>query len=170
MAHTLKTYAEDFTVDYAYTREKVKIFKNILPYLPGEYLETSGRSIIATEKLLEILQVMEAVKTKRTVPAVTVEMDTVERAYKIVNVLQEQITNSNIEKLGTILDIMVNKDHYKELVNIALEFMGNKDALKDPNNLSKLLKTFIGDKEMENQNLNKLLEILAMLEQPNKDS
>lgn len=164
MAHTLESYAEDFTVDYNYTREKVKIFKNILPYLPEEYLETSGRSIIATEKLLKVLEVMEALKTKSTVPVVTVEMDTVERAYKIVSVLQEQINNSNIEKLGTILDIMVNKDHYKELVNMSLEFMGNKEALKDPNNLSKLLNSFIGKKEMENNNINKLLEILAMLE------
>lgn len=165
--HTLKNYAQDFKVDHNYTREKVRIFKNILPYLPEDYLETGGRSIIATEKVLKVLEVIEFINTESAIPE-PLEMDSVERAYKIVTTMQEQINNANIDKLGTILDIMVNKDHYKELVNVALEFMGNKEALKDPSNLSKLLQPFLGKEKMENNNLGKMLEILAMLE-PGKE-
>lgn len=167
--HTLKIYAKDFKVDYRYTREKLRILNSILPYLPEDYLETSGRSIVATEKLLKVLELTEYINSENPLPVEVRQMDTVERAYKIVTTLQEEISNSNIQKLGRVLDIMVNKDHYKELVSIAMEIMGNKDALKDPNNLSKLLKSFLGEKEMENNNLNKILDILLMLESGDKD-
>lgn len=174
--HKLENYAKDFTVDYNYTKEKIKIFKNILPYLPEGYLETGSRSVIATEKILRVLEVIEFVNIESEVPIEPLEMEPVERAYKIVNTLQDEINNSNISKLGTALDIIVNKEKYKELVNIALEFISNKDALKDTNNISKLLKTFLGEGEAENNNLSKMLDILTMLEpgvekkeQPTKD-
>lgn len=167
--HTIKNYAKDFKVDYNYTREKIKIFKNILPYLPEDHLETGGRSIIATEKILKVLEVVEFVNLESELPVEPLEMEPLERAYKIVSTLQEQINNANIDKLGTALDIIVNKDQYKKLVNIALEFINNKDALKDPNNLTELLKLFTGDNERENNNLSKILDILTMLE-PGKES
>lgn len=167
--HTLKTYAKDFKVDHNYTREKLRIFKNILPYLPKDYLDTSGRSIIATEKILKVLELGDYIKTDTALAIESHEMDTVERAYKIVTTLQEEINNSNIQKLGTVLDIMVNKDHYKQLVSLAMDLMSNENALKDPNNIARLLKSFLGEKEMENKNLNKIIDILLMLESGNEE-
>lgn len=174
--HKLKDYTKNFKVDNRYTRDKIEIFKSILPYLPAKQIKTGARSIDATEKVLKILDLIEYLNLESAVPQ-ALEIDNVERTYKIVSTLREEIDNSNIDQFGTILDVMINKEHYKEMVDMALELISNKERLNDPNSLSKILKLFLGEKEMENNNLNKILDILEMLnsedqfkEQPNKDS
>lgn len=166
--HKLKDYTKDFKVDYRYTKEKITILKNILPYLPADYIKTGVRSVYATERLLQILDVIESLNVDYAVPQ-ALEVDSMERTYRIISTLQDEINNSNIDQLGTILDVMVNKDHYKEMVDMALELISSKEGLRNPNSLSKILKMFLGEKEMDNNNLNKLLDILEMLDSSNKD-
>lgn len=162
--HKVKSYVENLELDHNYTKEKIRIFKDILPYLPKDYIETGGRSIIATEKILRLLETVEYVGLETKVPVEALDLAPMERSYKIVATLQEEIENSNIEKLGFVLDIMVNKDQYKMLANTALEFLSNKEALKNPKNITKLIKPFIGDKDIENSELGKLIDILDILE------
>lgn len=95
-------------------------------------------------------------------------LDPVERSYKIVKALQKEIENSNIEKLGFVLDIMVNKDQYKILANTALEFLSNKEALKDPKNIVKLIKPFIGQEDIGNSDFAKLIGVLDIFEPSKK--
>lgn len=166
----LKNYAKDFLVDYDYTKEKIKIFKNILPYLPEDYIYTGGRSIIATEKILNVLETIEYIQIESQVPIDTLDLEPMNRAYKIVNILQGEIDNANINKLGTVLDVLVNRDQYLSMVNIALEFLNNKDSLKNPNNIAKLIKPLIGEIELESSTLGKMIDILDKLEQPSQST
>lgn len=168
--HRIKSYAKDLVVDNDYTKEKIKTFRNILPYLPEDYIETGGKSIIATEKILRVLETVEYVQIENEMPIEALDLEPMERAYKIVSALQEHIDNSNIDKLRTFLDILVNKDQYMKLANIALEFINNKDVLNNPNNIAKLIKPLIGETESENSNLGKMIDILDQIEQPSESN
>ena len=166
--HKVKSYVENLELDYTYTKEKIRIFKDILPYLPEDYIGTGGRSIIATEKILRILETVEYIGVDKKVPIESLVLDPVERSYKIVKTLQEEIENSNIEKLGFVLDIMVNKEQYKTLASTALEFLSNKEALKDPKNIVKLIKPFIGQEDIGNSDFAKLIGVLDIFEPSKK--
>lgn len=163
--HRLKEYAKDFKVDYSYSKEKIKILKNVLPYLPENQLHIAGKSVVATEKVLRILETVDYVNLESNIPIEPLEMDTMERAYKIVGTLQEDISNSKIDKFGTALDLIVNKDKYKSLLDLTMELLSDKESLNNPANLAKLVNTFLGE-DAEDSNLTSILEILTMLDSP----
>ena len=168
--HKIKNYVNNMEIDYKYTREKIKIANKLRPYVPNDYIKTYDKSLIVTEKLIKIVEVLDYINTLEIVEVEPMDLPPIEKLQHIVNIVQEEAKNSKVENLGMILDLLVNMDNYKKVFNILTATMKDKKSLNDPNTLIKLTDTFMegkSDKDKEKiKEMAKMLELFTMLDIP----
>lgn len=168
--HKIKSYLNNIEIDYKYTREKIKIANKIKPYVPTDYIEAFDKSLIVTEKLIKIVEVLDYINTLEIVEVEPIELPPIERLQHIVNIVQEEAKNSKLENLGMVLDLLVNMDNYKKVFNVLTTMMKDKKSVNDPNTLVKLMDTFMegkSDKDKEKvKEMSKMLEVFKMLDTP----
>lgn len=168
--HKIKSYLNNIEIDYKYTREKIKIANKIKPYVPTDYIEAFDKSLIVTEKLIKIVEVLDYINTLEIVEVEPIELPPIERLQHIVNIVQEEAKNSKLENLGMVLDLLVNMDNYKKVFNVLTSMMKDKKSINDPNTLVKLMDTFMegkSDKDKEKvKEMSKMLEVFKMLDTP----
>lgn len=168
--HKIKSYLNNIEIDYKYTREKIKIANKIKPYVPTDYIEAFDKSLIVTEKLIKIVEVLDYINTLEIVEVEPIELPPIERLQHIVNIVQEEAKNSKLENLGMVLDLFVNMDNYKKVFNVLTSMMKDKKSINDPNTLVKLMDTFMegkSDKDKEKvKEMSKMLEVFKMLDTP----
>lgn len=168
--HKIKSYLNNIEIDYKYTREKIKIANKIKPYVPTDYIEAFDKSLIVTEKLIKIVEVLDYINTLEIVEVEPIELPPIERLQHIVNIVQEEAKNSKLENLGMVLDLLVNMDNYKKVFNVLTTMMKDKKSVNDPSTLVKLMDTFMegkSDKDKEKvKEMSKMLEVFKMLDTP----
>ena len=169
-----KPIDKSITLNIPYTIEKVKIMKKIGPYFPEEFIPALNKSLILTEKiirvyeLIEFMQITEAKYIKEPIP---VENNR-ERISHIINTIQKEIPKEDMKNMGMTMEMVVNIDKYKKMFTILNSVMSNPDSLNDPNKMLSLIEPLLqGKDEKEKEKLKdmaKMLEIMNTLDTPKK--
>ena len=75
--------------------------------------------------------------------------------------------------MGTVLNLILNIDKYKKMLNAYNSLMNNKNPLSDTNSIISLMETFMeGSSEKDKEKIkemSKMMDILKMLDTPNKE-
>lgn len=174
--HSVKEYVNGIKINYKYTSDKIRIVKKIRPYLPSEYSDSVNRSIAVTEKLIKLLEAKDYIQSidSMDIDKITeIEMEPKDKMLKIVHIIQEEVQNSKMDNLGFALDLVGNIDNYKNMFSLLTTFMKDKKSLNEPNNIMKLMESFLGgnnpkDKEKLKE-LSKMMELLKVLDTPKKE-
>ncbi len=171
--HSLKGYLSNISIDSRYTTEKIKIAKRIGPLLPTEHGPTFNKSILMAEKIIRIKELIEFLDNAEVQEFSAIELEPKERLQRIIYTLQDEVNNSQIENLGTVLNLILNIDKYKKMLNAYNSLMNNKNPLSDTNSIISLMETFMeGSSEKDKEKIkemSKMMDILKMLDTPNKE-
>lgn len=171
--HSLKSYLSNINVDSRYTGEKIRIARKIGPLLPAEYGSTFNRSILITEKVVRIMELIDFLNYNEVQEYSALEIEPKERIQRIVYTLQNEVNNSKIENLGMVLNIVLNIDKYKKMLSTYSSLMNNKNPLSDPNTIMNLMETFMeGSSEKDKEKIkemSKMMDIIKLLDTPKKD-
>lgn len=163
------SYLSNMEVDRKYTLEKIKIIKEIGPYLPMQYIPLINKSVLITEKIVKITELAEFMKeSDHDIIKEAIEINNnKDRLNKIISVIQKEATKSEVKNMGTILDLIVNIDKYKNMMTILSSVMNTGDLPKDPSKLIDIIAPLINpdnnaDKEKIKE-MNKMMEIFKLL-------
>lgn len=151
--HSLGNFINTMELDPKYTIEKINIVKKIGPYFPEDYIPLINKSILFTEKFIKIKELVDFMKNDEyqyiTEPInVSNHKD---RISKIVQTIQKDFPRSDINNMGTVIDLIVNMDKYKTMFTMLQSVMNNQDGLKDSSQLINLVAPlFSGGNKMDN--------------------
>lgn len=165
-------FLSNMVIDQQYTTEKIRIVKKIGPYLPEQYIPLINKSVLFTEKIIKITELVEFMQESdyQTIEETIEINNNKERLNKIISVIQKEANNSEMKNLGTVLDLIVNMDKYKSMINILSSVMSSGDALKDPSKLISLIAPIMdttSNKDNEKiKEMNKMMEIFKLLNTP----
>jgi len=173
-------YIEGMEIDLEYTEEKIHLLKKITPLIPREYNPTLTKSIMITEtaiKLLELKGYLNQSNSRIQSNIVPIK-DNRERFNRIITTIQEEMPKSKTQNMGMVMDLIVNMDEYKKMFELLNTFMSNKDSMKDPESMVKLVEPLMkgknqkgsfNPKEMEQIfNIMKVLNSTEKKEKPNE--
>ncbi len=159
-----------------YTVEKINIVKKIGPYFPEDYIPLINKSILFTEKLIKINELVDFMQNEeyRYVKEAIAVNNNKERLSKIIGIIQREMPKTDLKNMGTVMDLIVNIDKYKTIFTMLNSVMSNQDGLKDTNSLMALIPTLLGsentmDSEKTNE-MNKMMEIFKLLNTPKKEN
>ena len=165
---------KSFSLNVPYTLDKIKIAKKIGPYFPEEFVPALNKSLILTEKIIKLYEVMEFMqvdKVKYIENVITVENNK-ERLNYIVNTIQKEVKKEEIKSTGTIIEMILNIDKYSKMITVLNSVMSDPDSLNDPTKLLSLAEPFMqGRDEKEKEKLKdmaKMLEIMKTLDTTKK--
>lgn len=175
--HSLNSYIENMEVDLNYTEQKINLIKKIAPLLPLEYMHPLNRSVMITESVVKLLELKDYMDESRYVidqSQIIPIKDNQERINRIISIIQEEVPKSNMGNMGMLMNVIVNMEQYKKMLMAFNTFMSNQDALKEPENIIKLMEPLMagkgnreGSKDME-QMMN-IIKVLASSENKDKD-
>lgn len=162
-------YLRSLKIEPDYTLEKIKLLKKIGPYFPEEYIPTINRSILLTERIIKINELASFMKydeyqyIKSPIPI----KDNKERISKILNIVQREVSKSENNNLGMVMDLIVNMDKYKNLLSMLNSVKSNEEGLKDPSQLLNIFGPIIGidiNKDKDKlKDINRMMEIIKTL-------
>lgn len=171
--HILSEYIRNIKVDPLYTEEKIKIAKKIAPLIPEEYNYTVTRSIMLAEKIVRILDLVEFLNTPEenySIEPVHVS-DNKERISKIMATIQQEAPKSRVNNYGMVMDLLVNMDKYKIMLETFSSLMSNPDMLKDSKGIMKIMETFMQNSSIDNAKLkemSQMMQIIKALDSPKR--
>lgn len=170
--HSLGNFINTIELDHKYTIEKIQIVKKIGPYFPEDYIPLINKSILFTEKFIRIKELVDFMK-KDEYQYITEPINVSnnkDRISKIVQTIQKDFAKSNVNNMGTIIDLIVNMDKYKTMFTVLQSVMGNQDGLKDSSQLINLVAPLLSDgNKMDNdkaKEMAKMMEIFKVLSSP----
>ena len=162
-------YLRSLKIEPDYTLEKIKLLKKIGPYFPEEYIPTINRSILLTERIIKINELVSFMKydeyqyIKSPIPI----KDNKERISKILNIVQREVSKSENNNFGMVMDLIVNMDKYKNLLSMLNSVKSNEERLKDPSQLLNIFGPIIGidiNKDKDKlKDINRMMEIIKTL-------
>lgn len=162
-------YLRSLKIEPDYTLEKIKLLKKIGPYFPEEYIPTINRSILLTERIIKINELASFMKydeyqyIKSPIPI----KDNKERISKILNIVQREVSKSENNNFGMVMDLIVNMDKYKNLLSMLNSVKSNEEGLKDPSQLLNIFGPIIGidiNKDKDKlKDINRMMEIIKTL-------
>lgn len=171
--HTIKNYLTTVEINSNYTQEKINIAKKVGPLLPVEYGVPFNKSILITQKVIKIMELIDFLKTSEMPQLTELDLDPKVRLQKIVLTVQEEVNSSKIENLGLVLDLLINMDKYKKMFTTFNTLMNTKNPLSDTNSIMNILETFMGgssEKDKEKiKEMSKMMDLLKVLDMPKKD-
>ncbi|HSH36417.1 hypothetical protein [Schnuerera sp.] len=163
-------------LDIPYTMEKIQILKKIGPYFPEEILPSINKALMITEKLISLHQTMEFLQTSETnyiQETIPVENNQ-ERLSYIAQTIKKEFPKEEIDKTGTVVEMILTMDKFNKLFLILNSIMTNPDSLKDPSNIINLMEPLMDDKDEKEKkkikDMTKMLEIMKTLDTPKKST
>lgn len=172
--NTLESFINNIEIDNKYTLEKVNMVKKVGPYFPETYAPIINKSIGFTEKFIRMSETMNFIKEEdKTYISEYVHVNNNrDRISKVISTIQSESSNSEINKTGTIIDMIINMDKYKKMFKMLNSVMSNPDSLNDPAQLLNLAAPLLGGDNPENnekiKEMSKMLEIMQLLNSPKK--
>lgn len=164
-----------FDLDVRHTKEKIKMIRKIGPYFPEEYIPSINKALIITEKILKLYEAIEFLQEKDSLyikEAVPVKSHQ-ERLSYIANTLQKDFSREEIDRLGSIADIILQADRFNKMAHMLNHLTSNPDMLKDPNSIFKVLEPLLqgkDEKEMKKmKDMVKMMDIMKALDKPKKE-
>ena len=173
---SINEYINSMEIDIQYTEEKIRLAKKITPLMPIEYINPINRSIYITESLVKILELKDY--TSRSINPIQATHipieDNKERINRIVSVIQKEVPKSNINKIGSILELVTNIDKYKKMFEIINTFTKNQNLSKDTNKLLKMVEPMMKGKEDTDGegslDIEKIMNIISVLNKSKEKS
>lgn len=173
---SLGNFLNSMEINPKYTIEKIKIVKNIGPYFPEHYIPLINKSILFTERIMKINELVDFMKSDEyqyIKEPISVDNNK-DRLSKIMNTIQKEVPNPEIKNLGTVMDLIINMDKYKKMFSMLSSFMNNQDNLKDPTQLINMFLPMMGNDSQNNSDklkeMSKMMEIMKVLNSPKQES
>ncbi|MBU5437462.1 hypothetical protein KQI42_05545 [Tissierella sp. MSJ-40] len=173
--HILSDLIENFEVDIKYTSEKVNVVKKIGPYFPDAYRPVLNKSIMFTEKILKLYEVVDFMKLNE-VEYITQSIpvnNNKERLNRIVSIIQQEFPKEEVKNMGMAMDLILNVDKYKKMFNLLNTVMSSQESLKDTSQLINLIEPLMDGKNPKEKEklkeMSKMIEIMKILDTPKKD-
>lgn len=162
-------------LDNEHTVNKMKILKEIGPYLPESYLPLLNRSIFFAEKFLKINEVSSLLqKGEEVYISSHVPMKNEERMKKIMSIIHKESINFKKGQMSQIVDLILNMDKYKKMFGVLNKLMSNPDNLNDPSGLVNLIGPLMGSGSEDNSSkikeMSKMMELMKLLDSPKKEA
>ena len=162
-------------LDNDHTISKVKILKEVGPYLPEDYLPLINRSISFTEKFIKINEVSSLLQNKEIVYVSNhIPIKSEERMKKIMSIIHKESINLKMGQMSQILDLILNMDKYQKMFGAFNMLMSNPNSLNDPSQLINLISPLMGSGSEENiskfKEISKMMELMKLLDTPKKEA
>ncbi|MDR7870676.1 MAG: hypothetical protein RIN55_07465 [Tissierellaceae bacterium] len=168
----INEYIDNMEVNTQYTEEKIRLAKKIVPWMPLEYINPINRSIYITESVVRIMELKEymdqSVLSVQTAAAPIPIEDNRERISKIASVIQEEVPRSNMQTLGSVLELVVNLERYKKMFDLLNTFMKSQSMSKDTDKLVRMVEPMMkgkgstsGDGSLDIEKLMNIMSILS---------
>lgn len=174
--HIIKDYIKSMDIDPHYTNKKIKMAKKITPLLPQKYISLSEQAILYASAIVKILDIKNIILDKQVIKTVSIPLkDNKDRLDRIMTILQEESLNTDFASMGVVMNILVNMDKYKNMLNMITQVNKSKDGLKNNDDFMKLALSILGEgkSEKESQEMEKMIHIISLLSSPeieNKDT
>ena len=162
-------------LDNDHTVSKVKILKEVAPYLPEDYLPLINRSISFTEKFIKLNEVTNLLqKEERVYVSNHIPIKSEERMKKIMSIIHKESINLKKGQMSQILDLVLNMDKYQKMFGAFNMVMSNPNSLNDPSQLINLISPLMGSGSEENlskfKEMSKMMELMKLLDTPKKEA
>lgn len=173
--HMITDYFKGMEIKPDYTKEKVKLIKNILPLVPEEFGNPVHKSVVLSEKVLRVLEIAEVMnQVPDKVEYATIPVaNNQERINKIISIVQKDFSKAKSKNLGFIMELILNMDKYKKMLSVFSSLSSNSENTKDSKNMFKLVETFMGEGEQKNmdgiKDIAKMMELMKLLDSPIKE-
>ncbi|WP_416197613.1 MAG: DUF5667 domain-containing protein [Sporanaerobacter sp.] len=171
-----KTISLDLkNLDIDNTYKKINILKKIGPYFPEEIIPILNKSLFLTEKIVKICEVADFVSTNNYYQEInSARIDNNKEKFNyIISTLKQEIPEEKIKSMDYPMNIILNYDKYKYMMNIISIIISNPQSLNDPNELLKASESLMdGMKENEKEKIKdmmKMFELMKALEPSNKE-
>lgn len=165
----INQYINNLQIEPKYTEEKIKLARKIAPLMPSQYIQPINRSIYITENLVKIMELNDYMSNRSSVVQaahIPIE-DNRERISRIVSVIQEEVPKSNMQNIGTVLELITNIDRYKKMFELLNTFMKNQNLTKDADKLVKMVEPMMkGKNSTEGEgslDIEKIMNIMSLL-------
>ena len=162
-------------LDNDHTVTKVKILKEIGPYLPEDYLPLINRSLSFTEKFIKINEVSSLLqKEERVYVSNHIPIKSEERMSKIMSIIHKESIHLKKGQMSQILDLVLNMDKYQKMFGAFNMVMTNPNSLNDPSQLINLIGPLMGSGSEDNiskfKEMAKMMELMKLLDTPKKEA
>ena len=165
---------QTISLNIPYTEEKIRIMKKIGPYFSEDFLPIINKSIMATEKIIRLYEVMEFIQTPEIdyIQNIIPVKNNRERLSYIINTIQNEISREDIKNMGMAMEMILNIDKYKKMLTTLSSIMSDPESLNDPTKMLGLIEPFMeGKDEKEKEKLKdmaKMLEVMKNLDTSKK--
>lgn len=164
---SVSNFISTMEINQKYTLEKIRIIKKIGPYLPEDYIPLINKSILLTEGIIKINELNILINNNDDYSyikdPITISSNK-DRVSKIINILQKEVPKSEIKDLGFIMDIIINMDNYKKMLNILSSVTNNQDATNDPTQLMNIFTSLMNSNgEKDNDKLKEMTKIMEII-------
>lgn len=173
--HNITNYIKSIEIEPKYTNEKLKLVKNILPLLPIEYTASVHKSILLSEKIVNIIEITDVMnKPSNTLDYKPINVaNNKERVEKIISIVQTDFPRPKMKNIGLIMDLVLNMDKYKNIFNVVSNLSSNTGSSKDTNNMMKIMEAFVGDGDKKGmdgiKDMAKMMELLNVFDMPKRE-
>ncbi len=159
-------------IDPIYTKEKIRIMGKIGPYLPEKYIGLVNQSMLNTERILKINELLGFLNegNKPYIDGAIAVSNTKDRINKIVKIVQKETSNSNNKEIGIIMDLVVNMDKYKKMFVALNTLMNNDNPMEHPDQLINMMLPIFGEDENNGDKIKELSKIMEIVKVLNNDS
>lgn len=159
-------------IDPIYTKEKIRIMGKIGPYLPEKYIGLVNQSMLNTERILKINELLGFLNegNKPYIDGAIAVSNTKDRINKIVKIVQKETSNSNNKEIGIIMDLVVNMDKYKKMLVALNTLMNNDNPMEHPDQLINMMLPIFGEDENNGDKIKELSKIMEIVKVLNNDS
>ncbi|HAE92815.1 hypothetical protein [Tissierella praeacuta] len=174
--NTLENFVNTMEIDTKYTLEKIRMAKKIGTYFPEQYIPLINKSILFTERIMKINELIEFMKNEeyQYIKEATIVDSNKDRLNKIIHVLQKEASRSETKNVGMIMDLIINMDTYKKMFSVLTSVINSQDGLNDPTQLMNILTPLMDSDDLKNKDkfkeMGKMMEIMKILNSPKQES
>lgn len=166
--------AGEYKLDTKASRQKLDLMKKIGPYFPQEYTNPINKSIGLTEQILVLHEALDFINENKTayIESALPLGDNKERLNYIISIVRQEVESQDIQNIGLALDMIINVDKYKGMLDMFTQLISQPNALEDPKAILELMTPFLAGKTEEErkriEEMAKILEVFTSLDKKEK--
>lgn len=141
-------------------RRKVDILLKTAPYLPETVIHSLNKIVPTYEKINRVVGLLEFLNNNASISSITpsVNLSSTDKIKSVLSVVNEEFPNNSFKSITPIIDIVLNFDKYKGLLEVFT-------TLSDPNSSELNLENIINAvAPIFGENNDKFKDILPMIE------
>lgn len=162
------------SLDTKQTYEKIDYLRSIGPYFPEWLVTILNKSILLTEKIVKVHELIEFIQTDHFIEPITpTKIDNnKERFNYIINTLKEEVPKERLNEMDYPMKLLLNYDKYKLLFVMMTQILSNPQKINEKDQLTQLAESLFDGKSEEGKEkmkeMLKMIEIMKVLDTSNK--